>query len=335
MFSPRQEDYEDFYPEEFTPLMFAVFKGYEQCVNDLIEAGADVNQTDSNGHTAVMLAASGGFVNCVKKLIEAGADVNLTLEEDNDTSAALIGAAIGSQLINSNVQTPRANEISGGYNGNPCANGHELRANVNNNAEKIHLSKSKPLRERHLIDHVTCVKLIVEAGADVNVVATVLAATSSGNCKWLETLLKAVAEVNIGKKGSWALIHTVEIDKETCEETIEELDDLYKKGYHNHNRYLELLLEAGADVNDKDDVGNTALIYTALNNYNQCAKTLLKAGADVNMCNNDGETALIAASKNDHSECVKILFEAGADVNMCSKDGETALMVASENGHNQ
>ena len=46
----------------------------------MIEAGADVNARLANGRTAVILAAEQGQSQCVELLIEAGADVNITAD---------------------------------------------------------------------------------------------------------------------------------------------------------------------------------------------------------------------------------------------------------------
>ena len=44
----------------------------------LIEAGADVNLRHKDGRTALMMAAGEGHNKCVEQLIQAGADVNHT-----------------------------------------------------------------------------------------------------------------------------------------------------------------------------------------------------------------------------------------------------------------
>ena len=56
-------------------------------------------------------------------------------------------------------------------------------------------------------------------------------------------------------------------------------------------------------------------------------KLLLKNGADVNAKNNDGQTALMWASDNGHIEVVRLLLENGANVNAKKDDGQTVLMV--------
>ena len=46
--------------------------------------------------------------------------------------------------------------------------------------------------------------------------------------------------------------------------------------------------------------------------HDEIVKVLIKAGADVNVKNDDGDTALMRAEEKGHDEIVKILKAAGA-----------------------
>lgn len=88
------------------------------------------------------------------------------------------------------------------------------------------------------------------------------------------------------------------------------------------------LIEAGADVNSRDENGKTALIrslfkLTRLLSPEQ-TKVLINAGADVNAKDEDDKTALMYAKS---AEQAKMLIEAGADVNAKNKNGQTALIL--------
>ena len=62
-------------------------------------------------------------------------------------------------------------------------------------------------------------------------------------------------------------------------------------------------------------------------------KKALDAGADVNAKDERNRTALYWASKKGYTKIVAMLLEKGADVNAKDKDGYTALKMASHNGH--
>jgi ankyrin repeat protein len=57
------------------------------------------------------------------------------------------------------------------------------------------------------------------------------------------------------------------------------------------------------------------------------AKALIAAGADVNQQNKDGSTALLTAALFCRSEIVEALLDAGADKRIRSNTGSTALAV--------
>jgi hypothetical protein len=93
------------------------------------------------------------------------------------------------------------------------------------------------------------------------------------------------------------------------------------------------LLNAGADVNLKDNSGATALMQIAVSNNLEALKALLDAGAEVNGKNKLGQTALMLAAAEGFVNNVRALVLAGADINSTDKDDMNALAHASENDH--
>jgi ankyrin repeat protein len=92
-------------------------------------------------------------------------------------------------------------------------------------------------------------------------------------------------------------------------------------------KIIKLLIDNGADVNIKDDNGNTSLIDACQHIYNQnpeLIKLLIKNGADVNNRNKHGVTAIQSVAKSSGDdlnkknaiEIVKLLIKNGADVNL-------------------
>jgi ankyrin repeat protein len=92
------------------------------------------------------------------------------------------------------------------------------------------------------------------------------------------------------------------------------------------------LLNAGADVNHKDDDGNTALMRIADTNL-EALTTLIEAGAKVNAQNEEGLTALMQAAAEGAVNAVRALVLAGADINATAEDKRNALDRAAENDH--
>jgi len=96
-------------------------------------------------------------------------------------------------------------------------------------------------------------------------------------------------------------------------------------------RLPELLIDKGADVNAKNNDGNTALHEAARFGYLEIVRKILDKGADVNMENNDGFTPLHSASASGFVKVAELLIEKGAKVNAKSKNGRTPLAVAGGN----
>jgi hypothetical protein len=93
------------------------------------------------------------------------------------------------------------------------------------------------------------------------------------------------------------------------------------------------LISAGADLNAKNNYGNTALILAAENNYTTVVSTLIAAGANIHSANNKGDTALMKAAWYGCTEIVSALINAGANVKTANKNGQTVLKIAAICGH--
>ena len=92
---------------------------------------------------------------------------------------------------------------------------------------------------------------------------------------------------------------------------------------------LRALLEAGADPNEWDADGLTALTLamdrTLEGEGSEAARVLLAHGADVNRANDGGSTPLSHAAFLCNLELVQLFLDSGADVNIQMETGETAL----------
>ncbi len=154
--------------------------------------------------------------------------------------------------------------------------------------------------------HTKCTQLLLEAGADVNLIVTtditfdcaasttdktpLLLAVCNGDIPSLKLLLGAGADVNQACNRNKA--------------------PLWEAAYRNNTSVTQLLLEAGADVNMSSE-GKTLLQDAEKRGDAALVKLLLEAGADVNQ--NKG--ALWEAACEGHAAVVKLVLEFGADLN--------------------
>jgi len=88
---------------------------------------------------------------------------------------------------------------------------------------------------------------------------------------------------------------------------------------------LRLLLQHGANLQQKDQNGGTALHWAAINSTSEAAAVLLVAGADINGKDNDGWTPLHKACGRDKMETVQMLLQHHANPNIRDNRVHTPL----------
>jgi ankyrin repeat protein len=76
---------------------------------------------------------------------------------------------------------------------------------------------------------------------------------------------------------------------------------------------VSVLIDAGANPNQEDTLGNTPGHFAASSGQVENLKLLLAHGLRVNRRNNEGETMLLLAAGRGHVDFVRVLIEAGAD----------------------
>jgi ankyrin repeat protein len=105
-------------------------------------------------------------------------------------------------------------------------------------------------------------------------------------------------------------------------------------------RLLELTLANGADVRSLDSYDGTGLIRAADRGYTTIVARLLETDVDVDHVNRLGWTALLEAiilgdGDAAHVEVVRQLVDAGADVNLADGQGVTPLGHAEQRGYDE
>ena len=142
------------------------------------------------------------------------------------------------------------------------------------------------------------------------------------------------------------------------------ISDLYDAAKNGNLDTVQALIDSGADVNQADEHGKTALHYAAASCNNDVLELLIARGVNVNQADNDGRLAIhysrgnskgldllipqISAELINHADkdgmtvlhltaasgrldLVEVLIERGADLNQPNNNGDTDLHYASLN----
>jgi hypothetical protein len=95
-----------------------------------------------------------------------------------------------------------------------------------------------------------------------------------------------------------------------------------------------LVREMGANVNQKDQYGETPLMVAVQWEILHMVQRLVKVGADANQAMpNNGRTPLHIAAGRGNLAIVHCLVEVGAEIGALDKDGNTALLESARGGH--
>jgi ankyrin repeat protein len=169
------------------------------------------------------------------------------------------------------------------------------------------------------------VQLLMEHGAnelrtDLGGQAVFYHAAAEGQSNVVDFLLKRSAAQNTDSDGAKKLVDARE---KTQDRTA--LVDAAALGQID---VMNLLLDAGADVNARTNTGNTVLMVAAYNSQEAAVRLLISRGADVTLKDENGFTALRNESLWGPHTMLSFMLEHGADPDVADNGGITPLSQA-------
>ena len=322
-----------------TALHLAAENDHEECFDKLIEAGADVNHSGKNGVTVLHKAAENRSMKSLEKLIklkanvhqrdDAGrtalfkaAEIDVKKSNKSETEARLqstecieilLKAGAGVNVADNNGRTPLSRAAE-------CGDQKAMEILLQNgaNIDAADSDGNTPLIKTVQYKHVSCLVYLVNQGADVNIAnkhGMTPLITASGICPSVVVLLIDKG-ANVNAKTSTGNTPLYYFASNTH-------DNEFELG----KVCLNLLINAGADVNLGDGESGTALMSAIKHNDGKVFSYLLEKGADTNKVSRDnGRTAMHYAARDSMLECMQSLIEYGADVNLADNNGETPLI---------
>lgn len=316
-----------------TALMASVYayrdyKDTEALVDLLLDSGADIEQLDDEGKSALQWAFDPWEEDSyplTAKLINAGADLDGWGEELLYTSCEVGAAEIVAALLARGIAV-----------------------------DKKYGSYEYPLIQAAESEHLTIVNLLIDAGADVNAVTedgynAMRCAMGNESVLIVEALLEAGADPNQKIDGESILYRAVEnentelvslllssgadIETGTNDET-----PLSRAVFYEYPEIVKLLIDNGAEVEQKDKNGVTMMGLACERGRHEVVEALIAGGADVNASNYyDDHRPLYYAIRSRDLDTVKSVVLAGAELNYRSADdyGNTPLHQAVDYGEEE
>jgi len=112
---------------------------------------------------------------------------------------------------------------------------------------------------------------------------------------------------------------------------------LIRASFHaiNNAQLVKMLLEAEADPDIQDELGQTALMKAGYTGNIEIVKRLLNAGADPNIQDENGSTVLFDVINRGHVKVLKLLLRKGVNPNIEDNNNRTALMMADYRGNDE
>ena len=273
-----------------TPLMVACSKGTNIDVIDyLVENGAKINQRDKYGSDAFMYSMANSNINVIKHLIDLGADIHTKSGNGENILMAAIDNGADLERIKYLLS---------------------LGIDINEESKNGEQAISKAAYNNPNLD---VIDYLVKNGANINFKANydsginlISYAANNENEEIIDYFIKKGIDINTASR-------------------VGETPLLTASRNPNINVFKRLL-EAGADINVKDNENIDALGYAAAFNPNpQFIKFLLDNGFDLHKKNIIGRDAVFAATRNENIDVIKYLVSRGANIKEIDNFGCTTL----------
>lgn len=333
-------------------LLAAAKRGDGQGVKAALSQGAEPNQTDRQGHTALLYAVHQGDLALAEALLSAGAEVDLAKMPQGLTPLMLAVARgerqITELLLRAGADPNRVNEdgsaalMMAAYRGDPVLTAQLLQSGADPKLVDKQEDSALDLAIRG--NFPALMAQLLRAGADPRQGDCWFTTASENQGECLQVLLDLGWDVNLRNEEGETALHLA------CLE--------------GHLGIVKQLLRAGAAINPQTDLGDAPLALATLQGHGEIVRLLLDQGADPNL-GVPGETPLtlalqipsplgetltalllkfgavpqgadlIGAAEAGEREKVRLLLEAGAPVNAQDKTGATALMRASFRGRRE
>ena len=311
----------------WSALHFAARDSSPEIIEYLLSLGMTVNMTDKSGQTPLMCACyKGGRLDNIKRLLELDADIQQL--DLNDGWSALHFAAEDSSpeiieyllslgmTVNMTDKSGRTPLMCACYKGGRLDNIKRLlelgadiqQLDLNAGWSALHFAATYSSPE--IIEYLLSLGMTVNMTSKTGQTPLMCACLEGGRLDNIKRLLELGADIQqLEFNDGWSPLHFAARDSSP--------------------EIIEYLLSLGMTVNMTDKSGQTPLMCACykggrLDNI----KRLLELGADIQQLDYDGWSALHFAAGDSSPEIIEYLLSLGMTVNMITNSGMTPLLVA-------
>jgi cytohesin len=316
----------------WTTVHLAALGGGADSVARLLEGGGDPNAAARHGWTPLHAAASSpyeGSLAALEALLGAGADPT-AVTDDGRTALHAVGANCNTAYRVEHQLTARKARALMDAGADPDTPDSSGRTPLHWAAWMGHTTYSEESRDT--VFYTEAVEALLDGGADPNaadeegrtplhyalkegyepIAAVLVAAGADMDLADNEGLAPRDIAPDFAPKAPAAPEEQVPEAREGASQKGRLGRELREAAREGDVKEVESLLASGADVNDRDFAGGTALHVAAAAGRVALVRRLLEAGADVQSRDSDGFTPLDKAEQNGHQEVTRMLHDAGA-----------------------
>ncbi len=248
--------------------------------NLIMEHHLDVDVTDKDGNTILMRAFQFGKNEIIETLLESGADIN-KLNNEKENILFFVDSQCSDEILKKVIKK-----------------GVNLNQKSSKGYTPLHKAVFANRSEKH-------VKLLVEAGADVNILDNQnrtplhhLLTYDKNSAILAEWLIDKGADINLKTNDDVTVLHMVS-----------SIDDAHR------SLLPRVIKDSSIDINAVDDRGSTPLFYAVQDGCVQNIKLLLEHGANPDIMNDYGSSPRILSKYHYNQDIMKLFKDYDKKIN--------------------
>ena len=324
--------------------------GNDEAVQFLLDFIDNINYQNEEGSTALILASKGGHEQVVQTLVSAGANPNI--QDNTGYTALMIACDTNSYSIVNYLLQTRANPDIQNNNGDTaiiiaCRNNHSdiVKLLLQFNADPLITTRNDDtaLTVSVYLNSIEIVEMLLDKQPENQklslVVTSLTTACQYGHSRLIISLLMYLLDY-FTQDESQLFVLSAEGDHISTTShifdsivdinctVVNDITPLMIASSCGHAETVEVLLQAGANVNSTDNDGYSPLVYAITGHKSlQVIKQLLKAGAQLNVFIND--QSIVDKVREEGREDICKLLEQCNVLNITEKEEEQQLQLSS------